>query len=145
MDFGYGDRGLSVQPCLHAKHLTDRYIAKMTLLHGTPKITCKQACDGLRSSRDKGRKALPKTNWMAVMIMTSACKECPILQLSGDELHVARIPDDPGLRVQYHNHLMTLCDLTLRELVGSMTQAVEKAKQAAVKHAAKRRKKGENQ
>ena len=143
LDFGYGDRGLSVQPCLHAKHLTDRYIAKMTLLHGTPKITCKQACDGLRSSRDKGRKALPKTNWMAVM--TSACKECPILQLSGDELHVARIPDDAGLRVQYHNHLMTLCGLTLRELVGSMTQAVEKAKQAAVKHAAKRRKKGENQ
>ncbi|CAL1166838.1 unnamed protein product [Cladocopium goreaui] len=132
IDFGYGDRGLSVQPCLHAKHLTDRYIAKMTLLHGTPKITCKQACDGLRSSSDKGRKALPKTNWMAVM--TSACKECPILQLSGDELHVARIPDDPGLRVQYHNHLMTLCGLTLRELVGSMTQAVEKAKQAAVKH-----------
>jgi hypothetical protein len=40
---------------------------------------------------------------------------------------------------------MTLCGLTLRELVGSMTQAVEKAKQAAVKHAAKRRKKGENQ
>ena len=79
------------------------------------------------------------------MIMTSACKECPILQLSGDELHMARIPDDPGLRVQYHNHLMTLCGLTLRELVGSMTQAVEKAKQAAVKHAAKRRKKGENQ
>ena len=72
VDFGYGEGGLSVQS-LHAKHLTltDRHIVKMTLLQGTAKITCKQACDKLGSS---GHKALPKTT-----AMTSAHKECPLL------------------------------------------------------------------
>ena len=134
MDFGYGDGGASVQPSLHAQHLTDRYIVKMTLLRGTPKISCKQACDKLRSSREKGRKALPRVNWMAVM--TTASKESPILELSGDELQIARIPEDATLRVEYHNNLMTLCGLSLRELVDAMKQAVEKAKQAAPKEAA---------
>ena len=126
MDFGYGEGGASVQSCLHAQHLTDRYIVKMTLMRGTPTITYKQACDKLRTSREKGRKALPKTNWMAVM--ASACKE--ILQMSGDELQVSKIPDDATLRARYHNHLMTLCGLSLRELVDSMKQAVEKAEKA---------------
>lgn len=129
MDFGYGEGGASVQPGLHAQHLTDRYIVKMTLLRGTPAISCKQACDKLRNSREKGRKALPRANWMAVMTM--ACQKSPILELSGDELQIAKIPADSSLRVEYHNHLMTLCGLSLRELVDAMKHAVEKTKQAA--------------
>ena len=75
-----------------------------------------------------GKGCLKPIGWPSLVI-TRACKEWP---------------DDPGLHAQYHNHLMTLCGLKLRELVVSMTQAAEKAKQAAVKHAAKRRKKGES-
>ena len=52
MEFGYGEGGASVQPRLHAQHLTDRYIVKMTLLRGKLEISCKQACDKLRSSRE---------------------------------------------------------------------------------------------
>ena len=69
-------------------------------------------------------------------VMPTASKESPILELSGDELQIARIPEDATLRVEYHNNLMTLCGLSLRELVDAMKQAVEKAKQAAPKQAA---------
>ena len=59
-------------------------------------------------------------------VITTASKESLILELSGDELQIARIPEDATLRVEYHNNLMTLCGLSLRELVDAMKQAVEK-------------------
>ena len=85
-DYGFGDNGLSVQPDgLHSRHLTDRAILKQTLLTGKPKVTRKEACDKMRSSRQAGRKALPKEKWTAVMA-AAAGQHPNLLRLEGETL-----------------------------------------------------------
>ena len=99
---------------------------KLTLLQGTPKVTVKQATDNLRGSREKGRKALPRENWMAVM---QAHPDSAIFRLDGDTMHLKAIPDDQLLRTKHHNALMRLCGLSLRELLDAMGKAADKARE----------------
>ncbi|CAK9033567.1 unnamed protein product [Durusdinium trenchii] len=129
IEFGYGPDGASVQSAFHSKHLTDRFIMKATLLHGHPKVTSKTICDKLRSSRESGRKALPREDWVAVM---EACAGSPILDFQDDTLQLRAIPQDAPGRTFYHNELMKLCGVTMRELMTAMNRAAAaKAKSAA--------------
>ena len=86
-DFGFGENGVTVQPDgLFSRHWTDRAILKHTLLTGKPKMTRKEACDKMRTSREQGRrKALPKEKWTAVMA-AAAEQHSSILQLQGETL-----------------------------------------------------------
>ena len=114
-DYGFVDNGLSVQPDgLHSRHLTDRAILKQTLLTGKPKVSRKEACDKMRSSRQAGRKALPKEKWTAVMA-AAAGQHPNLLRLEGETLclHAQVIPDTSDGKVRYHNDLMKACGLHL--------------------------------
>ena len=123
-DFGFGENGVTVQPDgLFSRHWTDRAILKHTLLTGKPKMTRKEACDKMRTSREQGRrKALPKEKWAAVMA-AAAEQHSSILQLQGETLCLKVIPDTAQGKVKYHNELMRACGLTLRELVAAMEKA----------------------
>ena len=123
-DFGFGENGVTVQPDgLFSRHWTDRAILKHTLLTGKPKMTRKEACDKMRTSREQGRrKALPKEKWTAVMA-AAAEQHSSILQLQGETLCLKVVPDTAQGKVKYHNELMRACGLTLRELVAAMEKA----------------------
>ena len=86
----YVDNGLSVG--LRSRHLTNRAMLKQTLLTGKPKVTRKEACDKMRSSRQAGRKALPKEKWTAVMA-AAAGQHPNLLRLEGETLCLQVIPD----------------------------------------------------
>lgn len=123
LEYGFGANGVTVQNSLHARHLTDRYIMKQTLLAGTTTIRYKAVTDKLRSARGSGRKALPKENWVAAV--QAGCNMCPMLTFQGDTVNIHPIPEDPQGRVGYHNSLMTLCGLSLRELVEAIKSKAE--------------------
>ena len=123
LEYGFGANGETVQNSLHARHLTDRYIMKQTLLAGTTTIRYKAVTDKLRSARGSGRKALPKENWVAAV--QAGCNMCPMLTFQGDTVNIHPIPEDPQGRVGYHNSLMTLCGLSLRELVEAIKSKAE--------------------
>ena len=55
MDFGYGDGGASVQPSLHAQHLTDRYIVKM----GRPRSAASKLVTNSEVLERRGAKPCP--------------------------------------------------------------------------------------
>ena len=139
-DYGFVDYGLSVQPDgLHSRYLTDRAILKQTLLTGKPKVTCKEACDKMRSFRHAGRKALPKEKWTAVMA-AAAGQHPNLLRLEGETLclHAQVIPDTSDGKVRYHNDLMKACGLTLRELIAAMNKTTEASEKSEQDRRAKR-------
>ena len=139
-DYGFVDYGLSVQPDgLHSRHLTDRAILKQRLLTGKPKVTCKEACDKMRSFRHAGRKALPKEKWTAVMA-AAAGQHPNLLRLEGETLclHAQVIPDTSDGKVRYHNDLMKACGLTLRELIAAMNKTTEASEKSEQDRRAKR-------
>ena len=139
-DYGFVDNGLSVQPDgLHSRHSTDRAILKQTLLTGKPKVTCKEACDKMRSFRHAGRKALPKEKWTAVMA-AAAGQHPNLLRLEGETLclHAQVIPDTSDGKVRYHNDLMKACGLTLRELIAAMNKTTEASEKSEQDRRAKR-------
>ena len=133
-DHGYGTAGKSVQQTLHAKHLTDRYIMKQTLLEGKPRIGSREVCSRLRSGNAGGKKALPREAWLQVM--RAALIQCPIARLDeaveGKPAVVIKpIPSEEASKIRYHNALMTLCGMTLRELSDAMLKASNKKKGAS--------------
>ncbi|CAK0860829.1 unnamed protein product [Prorocentrum cordatum] len=126
LDFGYGADGSSVQDGpFHAAGLTDRNIMRRTLLVGTPTATMRAACERMKSSRRGGQrpKHLPEQTWLRVM--EAGLQGSPVARLDGREIHVARIPGGQADRVAYHNALMRLCALPLRDLVEAMKKAKE--------------------
>ncbi|CAK0820661.1 unnamed protein product [Prorocentrum cordatum] len=126
LDFGYGADGSSVQDGpFHAAGLTDRNIMRRTLLVGTPTVTMRAACERMKSSRRGGQrpKHLPEQTWLRVM--EAGLQGSPVARLDGREIHVARIPGGQADRVAYHNALMRLCALPLRDLVEAMRKAKE--------------------
>ena len=133
----YVDNGLSVG--LRSRHLTNRAMLKQTLLTGKPKVTRKEACDKMRSSRQAGRKALPKEKWTAVMA-ASAGQHPNLLRLEGETLclHAQVIPDTSDGKVRYHNDLMKACGLTLRELIAAMNKTTEASEKSEQDRRAKR-------
>ena len=42
------------------------------------------------------------------------------MTLCGDSVHLTMIPETPSGRTEYHNHLMEMCGLSLRELLEAM-------------------------
>ena len=129
MDYGYGEGGATVQGALHAVRLTDRFIMRATLLAGTPTVVGRKVCDSLRSTTTSGRKALPMPKWKAVM--EAGLSDCTIAKVvnktAQDASIVIRpIPVDASDKVQYHNELMRLCRVTLRELTTEMQKASSK-------------------
>ena len=137
-DHGFVDNGLSVQPDgLHSRHSTDRAILKQTLLTGKPKVTRKEACDKMRSSRQAGRKALPKEKWTAVMA-AAAGQHPNLLRLEGETLCLQFIPGTSDGKVRYHNDLMKACGLTLRELIAAMNKTAEASEKSEQDRSAKR-------
>ena len=132
LDYGYGDAGVMVQgDTLHAKGLTDRRIMQRTLLMGKPSITSKEACQNMRSSNADGKKALPEPTWAAVM--EKGLRDCDVAWFEGRKVMLKAIPTEPVGRINYHNSLMTLCGLSLKDLVEAMQKS--KAKHDA-KHGA---------
>ena len=123
-DYGYGKDGASVQSNIHAKGLTDRAIMRRTLLLGTPSTTAKAACQNMRSSNATGKKALPEPAWMDVM--KAGLENCDVAWLADRTVMIKEIPTDPTARIDYHNHLMNLCGLSLQSLVQAMRQAKAK-------------------
>ena len=137
MDYGYGVEGAMIQTSLHSPNLTDRMVMKKTLLSGTPTVACGSATMRMKSGKGagKGRKALPEPNWMAVM--ETGLKDCPVAWLNKAKRTIClkAIPDNRQEKVAYHNELMKLCGLSLRELLDAMkkkrAQAEEKSKKKA--------------
>ena len=128
--YGYGLHGASVlsEDAAHGKY-TDRDIARKTVLQGLPKVAVKVACDNMRAKKADGkRKALSNTAWHTVM--EAAVKDCPVLRLEGrgknQTLVMKEIPQDARERVHYHNALMTVCGVSLRELLTAMTNAKQR-------------------
>ena len=120
-DYGYGVNGASVQEGeIHAKELTDRGIMKKTLLQGTPIIKVSQACDRMRSSRGEGKKALPDTVWKKVV--EAGLADCDVAWYDAGKgaVMLNELPTDPTAKIQYHNCLMKLCQLSLRQLIDVM-------------------------
>ena len=137
--FGYGPEGASVQPQpLHNPALTDRAIMLKTLTYGKPVIPEKQIRDCLRSSRAGGRtaKALPREAWLPVMLKGLEGRSVAKLQLSkcedkkkagAYEVCLREIPESKSERIKYHNELMTMCSLSLRDLTKALAAGAEKA------------------
>jgi hypothetical protein len=140
LKYGYGVDGASVQTTCHHPDLTDRVIMQKTLLCGCPIIKDKQICDKLKSQKSAGRKALPRPVWAKVM--TSGLKDCPIAAFRSNQVVMTAIPTDAHGRVKYHNELMKLCALPLRDLVEAMKASKQKRSsgEGAAATAAKRKK-----
>ncbi|CAE7777107.1 unnamed protein product [Symbiodinium microadriaticum] len=144
LDYGYGHDGSSVQGNLHAPRLTDRFIVRHTLLMGTPKMDAREACSRLRSAKNEGKKALPRDKWM--IVMKAASDQCSVIRLQENDggsvsLALKPPPSDADARIRYHNDLMQLCGLSLREL----TDAMAKAQKAACENKRKRKKEDEDE
>lgn len=144
LDYGYGHNGSSVQGNLHAPRLTDRFIVRQTLLMGTPKMDAREACSRLRSAKSEGKKALPRDKWM--IVMKAAGDQCSVIRLQENDggsvsLALKPLPSDADARIRYHNDLMQLCGLSLREL----TDAMAKAQKAASESKRKRKKEDEDE
>ena len=89
-------------------------------------MDARDACSRLRSTKGEGKKALPRDNWLAVM--KAAVDQSSIIRLQESDAGVTRlalkpIPTEESARVQYHNHLMQLCALSLRDLIQAMGKA----------------------
>ena len=92
-------RGLA-RPTFH--HMV---VLKQTLLTGKPKITRKEACDKMRSSRENGRKSLPKDKWTDVMA-AAALQHPEFLWFQGETLCLKVVLDTSDGKVKYHSELM---------------------------------------
>ena len=144
LDYGYGHDGSSVQGNLHAPRLTDRFTVRHTLLMGTPKMDAREACSRLRSAKNEGKKALPRDKWM--IVIKAASDQCSVIRLQENDggsvsLALKPPPSDADARIRYHNDLMQLCGLSLREL----TDAMAKAQKAACENKRKRKKEDEDE
>ena len=124
LQYGYGPDGKSVQDHLHTTELTDRVVMQKTLLCGKPKITIKQATERMQSSRQAGKKALPQPAW--IKVMEAGLQNCTVAKYEGRHVLLKEIPVDPRSRIEYHNELMQLCRLSLRQLVEAMASAKSK-------------------
>lgn len=132
--YGYGPDGASVQDKLHRPDLTDRVVMQKTILCGRPVITIKQATECMQSSRQDGKKALPQPMWMKVM--QAGLDGCQVAKLDGRNVCVKEIPADIEGRMVYHNELMHLCGISLRQLVEAMkaTRAKDDKRKAEKGH-----------
>ena len=134
MDYGYGEGGASVQGQLHAPHLTDRFIMRSTLLTGTPRIFGRSVCDKLRSSAAQRRKALPKAQWERVV--SAGLQGATVARMvdAGQQnaaVVLRQVPTDAAEKINYHNEVMRLCQLSLRELTEAMKAGALKARAPA--------------
>ena len=121
-DYGYKENGASAQAGeRHATALTDREIMRRTLLTGTPTIAAKVACQKMRSSNKTGKKALPEPAWTAVM--QAGLEGCDVAWFENRRVIMKALPTEPNEKIDYHNSLMRLCGLSLRELVEAMQEA----------------------
>lgn len=107
-----------------------------TLLYGKPVIPEKGMTDRLRSSARGGvkPKAIPRETWR--MVMTEGLDACTVAKLEKEQgadggvktwqVCLRQIPESPADRVKYHNELMTLCGLTLRQLTDALKTGADK-------------------
>jgi hypothetical protein len=124
LDYGYAPGGASVQLALHAKHLADRYIVKQTFLAGKPRVSAAFVCSRLRTAKAPGKKALPAETWHAVL--QAALQDSPIARLEDNQVVIKPIPAEESSKIRYHNALMTLCGVSLRDLSTAMQKAAAK-------------------
>ena len=114
-----------------APQLTDRAVMQKTLLVGTPVIDRKSVAQRIVSSRAGGerRKSIDANRWTSVM--KAGLAGCSVATCDSEEgkVKMAPVPDDVALRHKYHNELMTLCGITLRQLVEAMQSAKKAAQQ----------------
>eukprot|EP00973_Karenia_brevis_P050617 7027837-Karenia_brevis.AAC.1 len=96
-----------------------------TLLLGTPVIKAATACNILKSSSAAGRKAFPAASWLAVM--HAGLEGCTVAWLDQRKVCLKTLPSDRAAKVEYHNALMQLCGLSLRDLVAAMREKKAKA------------------
>lgn len=119
--YGYGVDGVSVQGDeIHSAGLTDRGIMQKTLLQGTPMIKASQACDRMRNSRAKGRRSLPETTWKKVMETGLVGCDVAWYDKGKNTVMLKELPTESESKIEYHNSLMQLCQISLRQLVESM-------------------------
>ncbi len=130
LNYGYGANGRSVQDHLHAKHLTDRFILRQTLLEGKPRIDGRNVCGRLRSKNADGKKVLPFDTWLVVV--RAGLSDCSVARVEDAPpggratVVIKPIPSAEIDKVKYHNSLMSICGLTLRELAEAMRKASSK-------------------
>ena len=132
--YGYGPDGASVQEDLVAEKWTDRFIMKTTVLYGTPRVFARSFCHKLRSAAGapgKQRNSLLKPAWERVMNMGLAGCSVAKLQGRGTDKAAVVLPDGAQVKIIYHNELMTLCGVSLRELTEPMKKKSAKAKAEA--------------
>ena len=128
--YGCGPPGASVQDSVTGA-FSDRDIVKQTLLGGRPMLEAKDECDRMRAKvgQDTKRKALAQPIWRAVL--AAAAREIDIFRLDGEDrelkLLLKAVPTDPLGKVQYHNELMAVYGMELRELIDAMKMAKGKA------------------
>jgi hypothetical protein len=136
MGVGYGPNGETVQVSNAACPWgTDREIMKKTVLRGKSKVSAKEVCDAIRSSvpnpQDTSKKrkvALPRRAWEEVM--TAGFAKYPVGKLvnaGAADAHVqfAAPPAQDATRaakVRYHNMLVDLCQVSLRQFTTLLAQ-----------------------
>ena len=122
--YGYGPNGESVQETLHSADLTDRVVMQKTLLCGRAVIDAKTACERMQSSRRSGRKALPQPTWSKVM--AAGADGSGVVRYAERKLYMKKIPQEGSDRIEYHNELMKLCGISLRDVVEAMKSQKKK-------------------
>ena len=125
-----------MQEKIHAEQYTDRKIMQVTLLTGKPKISLVAVCDRIRTSRHNGKKAIPKPQLLKVIeagLQGSTIAKVVDPKGRGAAVVLKAIPTGGPERIEYHNELMKLCGISLRELTEAMQGAAEKEKVTAGK------------
>jgi len=120
MTAGFGRDGAQVQLTLHHPDLNDRTVLRKTFLSGLLTIPWRGMCSRMRSLPDAQKKKyhFPKKQWE--MLMKAALEQSPIARLQHDGTPNAcvvmrPIPTDEEEQLAYHNELMRLCRLPLRD------------------------------
>ena len=114
-----------------APQWTDRAVMQRTLLVGMPVIDRRSAAQRITTSRAGGerRKNIDEHRWVSVMKAGLEGSSIAKYDEEDGKVKMAPIPDDVAFRHKYHNELMTLCGITLRQLVEAMQSAKKAAQQ----------------
>ncbi|CAE7325880.1 unnamed protein product [Symbiodinium necroappetens] len=129
---GYGAYGASAQSV--QSFLTDREIMRRTVLRGKPKVTYKDLSLRKNEKTADGKKKLsvPKETW--IQVMRAGLAEHPIGKITADAnpvVEFSSIPPDEAPRVAFHNFLVDLCNVSVRQFAETLAATSSRPKKRA--------------
>ena len=130
MDIGYGPDGVSVQGPGAVKK--DREIMQKVVLRGQVSVTAREICDSMRymhKPQDERKKALPKSHFEKVM--EAGFAQYPVAKLVGKGTDSCKVVfatppvGDRKKQIVYHNLLVDLCMVSLRQFTSGIQEKVQ--------------------